>query len=81
MSPDSATLPDRSPSPEVMARIRATLDGGDVSATPAARVGPLPVVSSSQLACKSLLTPIQAFRWFIEYGGRPGSGWVNEVRG
>jgi hypothetical protein len=74
-----ATVPDRSPSPEVMARIRATLDGGDVSATPAARVGPLPVVSSSQLACKSLLTPIQAFRWFIEYGGRPGSGWVNEV--
>jgi uncharacterized protein len=26
-----------------------------------------------------LLTPIQAFRWFIDYGGRPGSGWVNRV--
>jgi len=74
-----ATVPDRSPSPEVMAQIRATLNGGDISATPGSRVGPLPVVSSSQLACKSLLSPIQAFRWFIEYGGRPGSGWVNEV--
>ena len=27
----------------------------------------------------SLLAPIQAFRWFIDYGGRPGSGWVNRV--
>ena len=26
-----------------------------------------------------MLTPIQAFRWFIDHGGRPGSGWVNRV--
>ncbi len=74
-----AKVPDLAPSAEVMAQIRLTLHRGDVSATPGSRVGPLPVVSSSQLACTSLLAPIQAFRWFIEYGGRPGSGWVNEV--
>jgi len=25
------------------------------------------------------LKPLSAFRWFIEYGGRVGSGWVNDV--
>ncbi len=38
---------------------------------------PLPVVSPDQLGTPSLLLPIQAFRWFIEYGGRHESGWLN----
>lgn len=25
------------------------------------------------------LKPLTAFRWFIEYGGRYGSGWTNRV--
>jgi uncharacterized protein len=37
------------------------------------------VVSFDQDSCPSLLAPIQAFRWFIDFGGRPGSGWVNRV--
>jgi len=41
--------------------------------------GPLPVVSSNQLHEPSLLTPLTAFRWFIEYGGRFGTGWRNEA--
>lgn len=36
-------------------------------------------MSSDQLGTPSLLTPIQAFRWFIEYGGRHGTGWENRV--
>ena len=43
------------------------------------RVGPMPIVSSDQLNAPSLLTEIQAYRWFIEHGGRHGSGWVNEI--
>ena len=35
------------------------------------------VVSADQLGAPSLLTPITAFRWFIEYGGRPGTTWQN----
>ncbi len=27
----------------------------------------------------SLLTPITAYRWFIEYGGRHGTQWVNRA--
>lgn len=50
---------------------------GDVSGGPEQTVGPMPVVSSDQLNTPSLLTPIQAFRWFIEHGGRHDSGWEN----
>ncbi|MDP5362936.1 MAG: lysophospholipase, partial [Paracoccaceae bacterium] len=39
--------------------------------------GALPVVSADQLNAPSLLAPIQAFRWFVEYGGRHGSKWQN----
>jgi uncharacterized protein len=41
--------------------------------------GPMPVVSSDQLTTPSALTPLTAFRWFIEYGGRYGSGWQNWI--
>jgi uncharacterized protein len=42
-------------------------------------LGPLPVVSADQVRHPSALKPLSAFRWFIEYGGRLGSGWVNDV--
>jgi pimeloyl-ACP methyl ester carboxylesterase len=50
---------------------------GDVSGGRDQTTGPMPVVSSDQLNTPSLLTPIQAFRWFIEHGGRHGSRWEN----
>lgn len=59
---------------EVMKEVFAS---GDVSGGPDQTTGPLPVVSSDQLNTPSLLTPIQAFRWFIEHGGRHGSRWEN----
>lgn len=39
----------------------------------------MPVVSTDQAASPSALKPLTAFRWFIEYGGRYGSGWTNRV--
>jgi pimeloyl-ACP methyl ester carboxylesterase len=74
-----ATIPPLSPSLETLALIKATLQDGQVSGTPETTTGPLPVVSPDQLGMPSLLAPIQAFRWFVDYGGRPGSGWVNRV--
>jgi len=41
--------------------------------------GPLPVVSVDQARQPSALKPLTAFRWFTEYGGKLGSGWVNDV--
>ena len=40
---------------------------------------PMPVVSADQVRHPSALKPLTAFRWFVEYGGRLGSGWVNDV--
>lgn len=59
--------------------LRVTLADGDISGGPDDTVGPLPVVSPDQLHMPSLLQPIQAYRWFIEYGGRFGTGWENRA--
>ena len=74
-----ARLPDAAPSDETFATIRSTLLNGDVAGSADTTTGPLPVVSPDQNVTPSLLAPIEAFRWFTEYGGRPGSGWVNRV--
>ena len=72
-------VPSALPCANAFAAIESTLLRGDVSGTPQTTTGPLPVVSHDQSGTPSLLAPIQAFRWFIEYGGRAGSGWVNRV--
>lgn len=59
--------------------LRDTLLDGSVAGGPDDTVGPIPVVSSDQVGSPSLLTPIQAYRWFIDYGGRHGTGWENRV--
>ena len=74
-----AERPAVEPTPGVFAAIRETFEAGDVSDSPADRIGPIPVVSSDQLGTPSLLQPIQAFRWFIEYGGRHGTAWKNQA--
>ena len=74
-----ADPPDVDPTLEVFEAIRETFESGDVSGGPGDKTGPMPVVSSDQLGTPSLLQPIQAFRWFIDYGGRHGSGWQNHA--
>lgn len=72
-------LPSIGPSRQVFAEICDTFESGDVSGIPEDVTGPIPVVSPDQLRSPSLLEPIQAFRWFVDYGGRPGSGWLNQT--
>ena len=74
-----ADSPGVDPTLEVFEAIRGTFESGDVSGGPGDKTGPMPVVSSDQLGTPSLLQPIQAFRWFIDYGGRHGSGWQNRA--
>jgi hypothetical protein len=74
-----ADPPAVDPTREVFEAIRETFESGDVSGGPGDKTGPMPVVSSDQLGTPSLLQPIQAFRWFIDYGGRHGSGWQNHA--
>ena len=74
-----AEKPDVAPSDMIFEKMQAALARGDVSGTPETTTGPMPVVSFDQAGTPSLLKPIQAFRWFIEYGGRHDSLWENRV--
>ena len=74
-----AEKPKLEPSDEHFQAMQAVFTAGDVRGTPETTVGPIPVVSFDQTGSPSLLKPIQAFRWFIEYGGRHGSLWENRV--
>lgn len=67
------------PTLAVVEQVRETYRSGDISGLPEDRTGPMPVVSSDQHGTPSLLKPIQAYRWFIDYGGRHGTGWENSA--
>ena len=59
--------------------MQTIFDDGDITGTPETTTGPLPVVSADQIGAPSLLKPIQAYRWFIDYGGRHGTLWENRA--
>lgn len=71
--------PPPDPDGSLFASIRETFLNGDVSGTPETNTGPMPVVSFDQHNLPSMVTPLTAFRWFIEYGGRYGTKWENWV--
>lgn len=59
--------------------LRQTLLHGDDTGGDGETSGLLPVVSADQIHAPSLLEPIQAYRWFIEYGGRFATAWENRA--
>lgn len=60
-------------------KCRPYLEGSSDRQHAVTRHGPMPVVSFDQAGTPSLLTPLTAYRWFIEYGGRHGTHWVNRA--
>jgi len=72
-------LPAIPPTEENFKLFKNTFENGQVRGSPETTTGPLPVVSCDQAGTPSLLKPIQAFRWFIDYGGRHGTGWINSA--
>ncbi|SDB93511.1 hypothetical protein GA0111570_11018 [Raineyella antarctica] len=68
--------PPADPDGTLFSALRGTLQDGEVTG-PGTSAGPLPVVSADQLGTPSLLTPLTAFRWFIDHGARHGTGWEN----
>ena len=72
-------LPPPDPQGLLFSSLRDTFMKGDISGTPETTIGPMPVVSFDQRSIPSLLPPLTAFRWFIEYGGRYGTVWENSA--
>jgi pimeloyl-ACP methyl ester carboxylesterase len=73
------TPPSIDPNDANFERFKDIFLNGNIGGSPETTTGPLPVVSFDQVGTPSILKPIQAFRWFIDYGGRPGTRWVNNV--
>lgn len=72
-------LPPGDPDGSLYRAFRQTVLSGDIAPSRDEVEGPMPVVSDDQVRRPSALTPLTAYRWFIEYGGRLGSKWVNDV--
>ena len=72
-------LPPSDPDDSLYRAARETILSEAVEPTEGEVQGPMPVVSDDQLRRPSALEPLTAYRWFIEYGGRFGTGWVNDV--
>lgn len=58
---------------------KETLLTEDIKSLPHRTTEQMPIVSTDQKGAPSALTELSAFRWFIEYGGRFGTNWQNEV--
>jgi pimeloyl-ACP methyl ester carboxylesterase len=72
-------LPPHDPGGKLFGALRETFLHADLCAIPNTTKGPLPVVSFNQTSAPSLLTPLSAFHWFMEYGARYGTNWENQA--
>jgi pimeloyl-ACP methyl ester carboxylesterase len=71
--------PPADPDGKLFQALRATALSPEILSFGRPIEGPLPVVSADQVRQPSALKPLTAFRWFTEYGGQLGSGWINDV--
>jgi hypothetical protein len=72
-------LPPPDPDGSLFQSLKSTFLHGDIEGTPETTVGPKPVVSFDQESISSMLKPLTAYRWFMEYGCRYNTQWINNV--
>lgn len=72
-------LPPPDPDGSLFQSLKETFLHGDIEGSPKTTIGPMPVVSFDQETIPSLLKPLTAYRWFIEYGCRHNTKWVNNA--
>ena len=72
-------LPPPDPDGSLFQSLKNTFLNGDIKGTPETTTGPKPVVSFDQASIPSMLKPLTAYRWFMEYGGRFNTKWINNV--
>ena len=70
-------MPQKDSDGTLFRSLKDTFDNGNIEGTPNTTKGPMPVVSLDQETTPSLLPPKSAYHWFMEYGGRESSQWIN----
>jgi pimeloyl-ACP methyl ester carboxylesterase len=72
-------MPPADPDGKLFEQIKHTFLYGDIVATPETIIGPKPVVSFDQQTIPSMLQPLSAYHWFMEYGARYNTKWLNNA--
>ena len=72
------TAPPADPDGARFQRIKETVLRGNINSAVKTE-GPMPVVSFDPICHPPAFAPLTAYRWFIEYGGRLGTNWVNDI--
>lgn len=72
-------LPPPDPDGSLFQSLKETFLHGNIEGTRETMVGPMPVVSFDQESIPSMLKPLTAYRWFMEYGCRYNTKWINHV--
>lgn len=72
-------LPPPDPDGSLFKSIRETFLHGNIEGSPETTAGPMPIVSFDQATVPSLLKTLTAFRWFMEYGSRYNTKWLNNA--
>ncbi len=78
LNPTLGAEPPGPPPEGYLADLLAMVSSSAVDPAPDDVVGPLPMVAVDPSAACASPSP-QALKWFIEHGGAPGAGWVNEL--
>jgi hypothetical protein len=73
------TMPPSDPDGKLYEQIKHTFLYGNIDATPETIIGPKPVVSFDQQTIPSMLSPLTAYHWFMEYGARYNTKWINNA--
>jgi fermentation-respiration switch protein FrsA (DUF1100 family) len=71
--------PPEDPDGALYRAFKDTILSGDIEPSAGEVEGPMPVVSDDQVRRPSALAPLTAYRWFMQYGTRFGTNWVNDV--
>lgn len=74
-----AQLPPPDDDGSLYEALKETIFSGLIEPSEEEVQGPMPVVSDDPIRRPSALQPLTAYRWFMEYGGRLGSEWLNDV--
>lgn len=71
-------IPPEDPDGNLFKSLKNTFENGDIN-TPQSVRGPMPIVSFDQESTPSLLKPLTAYRWFMDFGSRYNTKWVNHA--
>ena len=73
------TMPPPDPDGKLFEQLKHTFLHEKIEVTPEDIIGPKPVVTFDQQTIPAMLLPLTSYKWFMEYGTRYNTKWLNNV--